>query len=403
MRGGRRGTATQVVDGVPDAAPAAELPASPGSEAGRVRKSGAATFAPPRNGAERPSPTLEMSAFDLLVALQRQAASVLERALPPGARIVVPDFGNAPNCGESAMFLGLAEHLSRDPSRQLVFVGEWHTPVRAVAEALGEDGVLLFSGGNGLGDVWLEDQLERERLISAFRAHRVVLAPQSIHFSSTANFDRARDVLNGHPDLTVLCRDARSVQLARRNFDARVELCPDAALLLGPQNRPVEPSQDVIWLARYDHERLPSCSPQNLRLSSDWSVSDWMSDAPVASFGRRDAALSRASSRVIAKVTRYRLPPLANSQLVALSRYLARSRVRRALNHLSMARVVVTDRLHGHILSTLLGVPHVLLPNADGKTESFFETWTARSGLAQWRTSAREAQQAAHRLLRELE
>ena len=43
---------------------------------------------------------------------------------------------------------------------------------------------------------------------------------------------------------------------------------------------------------------------------------------------------------------------------------------------LSAARVVVTDRLHGHILSMLLGKPHVILDNSYGKLSSFHEKWT---------------------------
>jgi len=42
----------------------------------------------------------------------------------------------------------------------------------------------------------------------------------------------------------------------------------------------------------------------------------------------------------------------------------------------SQARAVVTDRLHGHVLSTLLGIPNVLLPDAYGKNRGLYESWT---------------------------
>lgn len=43
---------------------------------------------------------------------------------------------------------------------------------------------------------------------------------------------------------------------------------------------------------------------------------------------------------------------------------------------LGSARFVVTDRLHGHILSTLIGVPHVLLDSKLGKNLNLHDTWT---------------------------
>ena len=38
--------------------------------------------------------------------------------------------------------------------------------------------------------------------------------------------------------------------------------------------------------------------------------------------------------------------------------------------------MVVTDRLHGHILCSLLDIPHVLLDNADQKLSAYHNTWT---------------------------
>jgi pyruvyl transferase EpsO len=58
---------------------------------------------------------------------------------------------------------------------------------------------------------------------------------------------------------------------------------------------------------------------------------------------------------------------------------------------LGAAACVVTDRLHGHILSVLLGIPHVVLDNSYGKVRSFYETWTAQSDLVDWADSPAEA------------
>ncbi len=70
---------------------------------------------------------------------------------------------------------------------------------------------------------------------------------------------------------------------------------------------------------------------------------------------------------------------------------LARQRLRFGTQLLGSARTVVTDRLHGHILAFLLGVPHVLLNNSYGKNRDFYETWTHSCDLVRWCDSEAEA------------
>jgi pyruvyl transferase EpsO len=53
--------------------------------------------------------------------------------------------------------------------------------------------------------------------------------------------------------------------------------------------------------------------------------------------------------------------------------------------------VVVTDRLHAHLLSLLLGIPHAVLDNSYGKLSRFLDAWTGGAGLMQRVASADEA------------
>lgn len=43
---------------------------------------------------------------------------------------------------------------------------------------------------------------------------------------------------------------------------------------------------------------------------------------------------------------------------------------------LAQAEFVITDRLHGHIMSTLMGIPHVLMDSKLKKNLFFHNTWT---------------------------
>ena len=58
---------------------------------------------------------------------------------------------------------------------------------------------------------------------------------------------------------------------------------------------------------------------------------------------------------------------------------------------LSQGRFAITDRLHGHILCLLMGIPHVVLNDRYGKISNFYETWTSGNPLAYWAESLSEA------------
>ncbi|NES73991.1 MAG: polysaccharide polymerase, partial [Okeania sp. SIO2D1] len=48
-----------------------------------------------------------------------------------------------------------------------------------------------------------------------------------------------------------------------------------------------------------------------------------------------------------------------------------------AIYQLQPHKLVITNRLHGHILCILLNKPHIFLPNAYHKNELFYQTWTS--------------------------
>jgi pyruvyl transferase EpsO len=76
----------------------------------------------------------------------------------------------------------------------------------------------------------------------------------------------------------------------------------------------------------------------------------------------------------------------------------ARNRVAAGVKLLGRGRAVATDRMHAHILSTLLGIPHVVVDNSYGKLRSFYETWAANLEFAQWADSPSDAIEAAKAL-----
>lgn len=339
---------------------------------------------------------------DVVTRLGEQIHLVLQSLLPRGTHCALLDFPDYSNVGDSAIWLGEKQCL-RNLGASVVYTASIDRPWSASTfdeEALARrvrSGTILLSGGGNFGDLWIHHQYFRERVIAGFPNNKIIQLPQSIHFEDKGNLARARSICNGHPDLILLVRDQRSLEFARNEFKARSLLCPDMAFALGPISRPERPKQDIVWLGRTDKEVSPDAVPPT-HVYDAFEVIDWLRDYPSITL-RFDRFLSRQRNNH-PRVFKMIIPLLLGTHgLFSLQDRLAKERVIRGCRNLSRGKVVITDRLHGHILSLLLGIPHVVLDNNYGKLSSFYETWTKGCALTYWAKTSEEALEMAGSLI----
>ena len=293
-------------------------------------------------------------------------------------RVALIDFPNTANVGDSAIYLGALACLASLGVPRPRFICDLRTYDRAeLARRIGPTGVILLAGGGSFGDVWSAPQELREEIVRAFPQNRIVQLPQTIHFGRPETLSRAKAALNAHPNLTLLVRDKRSLEFARNEFRAPSLLCPDVAFALGPLRRPIPAVRPRLWLLRTDKETRTDSSA----IANEQRV-DWLDEPPMV--------LRELSYRLMGATRRKRLAPLARPLLTRVYDPLARQRVRRGVEMLASAEVVITDRMHGHILCLLLGIPHVLLDNNYGKLSSFHHTWTSDVHDVRWADSPAE-------------
>jgi exopolysaccharide biosynthesis predicted pyruvyltransferase EpsI len=300
-------------------------------------------------------------------AVQSLRTELLETLRPFVARLdafALIDFPNYPNVGDSAIYLGQLECLRALGAPRPRFICDFRTYDRGeLARRIGSSGTILLTGGGSFGDLWPTAQDLREELAHAFRRNPIIQLPQTIHFENPVALERARAVLEAHDNFTLFVRDRRSLEIATHELRVRALLCPDMAFALGPLDRPRRPAQPAVWLLRSDKESATATSsvPTGVRV-------DWLDEAPTR--------LRWLSYALGGAVRRPALGLLARPLLTGVYEPLARQRLRRGLRTLAAGHVVVTDRLHGHILSLLLDLPHVVLDNSYGKLSSFVAAWT---------------------------
>lgn len=317
----------------------------------------------------------------VIASLGTRIDEVLGPLLPPGVPLALLDYPNHYNVGDSAIWLGEAEWLRRRGAN-VVYVCdvETYSPQR-LADRVGREGIILLHGGGNLGDFWYHHQQFRERVIQEFPDNPIVQLPQTIFFVNPWAADNAAKIFNAHPNLTVLCRDQPSLEFSQKRFTARAALCPDMALALGPIPRPVEPEVDVVWLARTDTESVGAKPPGDM---TGVERVDWLEEGSSPTRDRNHD-LSQQIRKAPADWQ------AIQDELGATYDPLARERVMRGCRLLGRGRAVITDRLHGHILATLLGIPHVVLDNYYGKIAGFREAWTKDCGLARRAETPAEA------------
>jgi pyruvyl transferase EpsO len=161
------------------------------------------------------------------------------------------------------------------------------------------------------------------------------------------------------------------------------------ALFLGLLPRPVAPSRPLTWLARTDKEATGDPWPAD----AAGIRTDWLEEP--------ESVLRGLTDRLIDLVRRHPRSSVLRRCLSRIYTPVARARLRRGCSILSRGRVVITDRLHGHILSVLLGIPHVVHDNTYGKLSSFHRTWTSDGELVRWAGSKAEALRIAQEVLEE--
>ncbi len=327
-----------------------------------------------RRGIRGPTDTHPDAA--LIGRLQSTLLSTL-RALHDGQPYALLDFPWYANVGDSVLWLGarraLADVTGCDPSYG---AGQANYSTNALAKALPTGTIYLLGGGN-FGDLYPNHQAFRVRVLREFPQHRIVQLPQSIHFRSVASQEEIRHALAMHGNSVLMVRDRSSHSLASTLGAAAIHLVPDLAFGLGVRTRPHEAHLDRFALRRADKE---SASDNN----ADWQPADRTADWPasiIPPLWRRLAyRLTRGAGRVPS--------PLPQRAQIAILDALAARRVAVGERLLSSAQCVQTDRLHGHLMCLLLGIPHDVIDNSTGKISALIDTWTAPSTLLRRRPVA---------------
>ncbi|CAG5126918.1 unnamed protein product, partial [Candidula unifasciata] len=315
---------------------------------------------------------------EIVEEAQRILVNLMEDLLREAKHVMLIDIPVFENKGDPAIAAGEVFLLDK-LNKTIVFHCEAHSCIRNLRKAIKvskgypkDDLVILLQGGGNLVGYVFEDRIRR-KYIDAFPERNCILFSQSIwlHGKYSVDLKFARQTYSNRSNLVIFLRDRQSLEIAKKNFKAvRLILAPDLAFCIGMILRQMPPLYDIIWLRREDTESSSYTFP-NIPDNISVNASDWLKWR------------SNTGNRVVENVF-----------IIASEGF----------QFLQRGRIVVTDRLHGHILSTLLNIPHVIIDNPPYlKLSSFHKTWTQGLSNTILVSNGSQALDAALELLRRYE
>ncbi len=333
---------------------------------------------------------------DPLTSTRETLRSIWADLLPRGTCCALAGYPDHWNVGDAAIWWGTRRILNAIGVSVDYACDPWSYKPSALRTAVPEGPILILGGGN-LGDAYRHEQSLREQILVDFPQRRIIQLPQSIWFASQKRAEALADLLVHASDVTLLLRDAASLAFARQKFCCDSALCPDAAVALDLAGAGQPADVPLLALWRTDTEAREAWGAAD----GDLVVGDWTTPGP-------EVGLMSTAARGFKEWVGDPPPEIGSCpprrrmawrHLPWLWDQLAEDRTLRGCRFLSRGRVVLTDRLHAHLLCTLMRKPHVVCDSTNGKIFAYRDTWRIDDPLVRFASSRAEALEHARELL----
>lgn len=310
--------------------------------------------------------------LSVILSLQAEARKVLDAIIPENAHIILLDYPNYSNVGDSLIWLGEIAYLKSRGLKVSYVCDTENYNKNNIRKIINKNSIILMNGGGNFGTLWEKVHQFRLKVFRDFPNIKIIQLPQTTHFDDQKKIIEVADAIHLHGNYTFLARSKKTYDFAKKYFDVELHMCPDMAFFIGDISPELNPIFDRFILSRADLEKFSDVIADKSQFNQqlNYEIADWMEASRYERFLHRLEMHSGWLRKIIDP---------NNLMLLHLWNHLSRVRMRRGINLLSSGRVVMTDRLHAHILSILIGKPHVIADNSYGKISDFYHTWTFRN------------------------
>ncbi|MGF3141079.1 polysaccharide pyruvyl transferase family protein [Facklamia sp. P13064] len=228
------------------------------------------------------------------------------------------------------------------------------TNEKIINQYITSNDLLILTGGGFLGSLWPEGQDIANRLIQNFKQNKIVIFPQTIYYSpeNEVLIEDHKNIYSSHKNLSMIVRDKRSQEFLYKNsFKFKnILYTPDIVTFLDENNRKERPEY-ISLILREDKE----------------SVIDLKKIKTIQNILKE---LNEENLRTEEYDT------VLNKKIDLLNR---KNELNLLFNKISKSKIVVTDRLHGMLLSVICGIPVIALDNISKKVYGSYQ-WLEKLG-----------------------
>jgi len=288
---------------------------------------------------------------DAIIEMQHRSHAAMS-ALHQGIdRLVLTDFPDYENIGDSVIALGQAEFWRRAGIR-VEATYSWRTISSKVYES---PSPVAIQGGGNFGGLYPQHSEHRYRLAERLDPLiELIQEPQSVHFESDADQQAFASRMAPRRRLRMAVRDQVSFATVSE-LVPNVILAPDSVHMLG-RLESAPPTVAVVHLLRRDDE---SAGPGTIEAAVDW---------PALTFADR---LRQRLSRTLFEGAVTRTMNRSTERWFAD----ASQRLATGIALLSPGETIITDRLHAMLIALQMGRRVIAIDNANGKLTSYAATW----------------------------
>lgn len=274
--------------------------------------------------------------------------------------IGIPNYGNL---GDQAISIAQAIFLKEnfpDEAYQLIpcylteFVKRW----RWMKKCIGKDDIVFFQGGGNIGDEYARAEFVRQICIHEFKNNKIILFPQTCFFNENRRGEiilhNSQKIYARHRNLIICARERVSYEMLNRFFPSNtILLVPDIVLRYPAAHiRQQGTSGKVLFCIRNDVER---------------EITD-IELKRMEQYCKKSGFTVEWTDTVIPGNAYYDLKE-------------AKDMVDRKIAELSSAEIVVTDRLHGMVLTVLGSTNCIVLGNYNHKVKGVYEWIRGLAGI----------------------
>lgn len=259
---------------------------------------------------------------------------------------------NYGNLGDVAISESQVKFLKNNfPEREIIeiHINDTYTSLKKVKKSLGQGDVVTLIGGGNISDLYEDIEKQRRFIIKKLKKYPIISFPQTIYFTNSKDGKKSKwktiNTYRKHKRLYLFAREEKTFRFLNHYFDYnRNFLCPDIVL-----SNSLSKSTN-----KYKRKYCTIC----IRNDKESAISKKQIDNIVKK-------IDNLSLMFID--TQINKNKMSNEE--------RKKELNKLLNLFRSSKIVITDRLHGMILSAITDTPCIAIDNSNGKVAGVYERW----------------------------